>query len=268
VPFWLEVLSALDHARWAPGFLHISGLVDNGPVHRALGHAAAMSGRTCPVVHRERRPLLQSPLSADDYYRANVSARRRSEFARRRKRLAELGRMEVRELHEAGEVEAWSDAFLALEARGWKGKAGSAMAVNPATAGFFRRVIADAHAAGRLSFLRLDLDRRPVAMLTTFLARPGAFGFKCTFDEDYARFSPGMLLQIENLKVLEHHGLAWIDSCAKEEHPVASLWSEWRALVRVNVRLRGVSSLLSYGGACLIEEGGRLTAGLRRRMSA
>ena len=268
VNFWQAVLSALDEAPWAGGFLHVTGIADNGPIHRALAHAAALAGRTCPVVHRERRPLLRSPISADEIYRANVSAKRRSEFARRRKRLAELGRLEVRELHDAGEVEPWAREFLALEARGWKGKAGSALAADPATEAFFLRVIAEAHTAGRLSFLRLDLDRRPLAMLTTFLAPPGAFGFKCTYDEDYARFSVGNLLHIENLKTLERPDLAWIDSCAKEKHPVATLWSEWRSLVRVNVRLRGASRLFSYGGACLFEEGARLTAGLRGRMSA
>ena len=268
VPFWHAVLEALDEAPWAAGFLHVSGLVDGGPTHRALAHAAAMRGRTCPVVQRERRPLLESSLSAEDYYSRNVSAKRRSELARRRKRLAELGRLEVRELRRPEEVEPWASDFLALEASGWKGRAGSAMAGAPATERFFRRVIADAFSAGRLSFLRLDLDGRAVAMLTTFLAPPGAFGFKCTFDEAYARFSPGILLQIENLKALERPGIAWIDSCASEDHPVASLWSEWRSLVRVNVRLRGVSRLLSYGGACLVEEGARLTAGLRGRTSA
>jgi hypothetical protein len=265
VRFWQAVLAALDEARWASGFLHVSGLVDNGPIHRALAHAAAMSGRTCPVVHRERRPLLQSGVSAAEHYQANVSAKRRSELARRRKRLGELGRVAVRELRTADEVEPWSQEFLALEARGWKGKAGSAMASDPPIAGFFGHVIGEAHAAGRLSFLRLDLDDRPVAMLTTFLAPPGAFGFKCTFDEDYARFSPGILLQIENLKMLDRPDIAWTDSCAREDHPVAGLWSDWRSLVRVNVRLRGVSRLISYGGACLVEEGARLTAGLRRR---
>jgi CelD/BcsL family acetyltransferase involved in cellulose biosynthesis len=268
VAFWAAVLSALDEASWAAGFLHVSGLVDNGPIHRALVHAAALGGRTCPVVHRERRPLLESSLSSEDYYSRNVSAKRRSELGRRRKRLAELGRIEMRELRSADEIAPWSSDFLALEAAGWKGKAGSAMAADPANERFFRRVIADAFAAGRLSFLRLDLDRRPLAMLTTFLAPPGAFGFKCTFDEDYARFSPGILLQVENLKSLERPGIAWIDSCANEQHPVASLWSEWRSLVRVNVRLRGMSRLLSYGGACLVEEGARLAAGLRGRAAA
>ncbi|HEX4737482.1 MAG TPA: GNAT family N-acetyltransferase [Allosphingosinicella sp.] len=268
VAFWQAILSALDEASWASGFLHVSGLVDNGSVHRALVHAAALHGRTCPVVHRARRPLLECDLPAEDYYARNVSSKRRSELARRRRRLAELGSLEVRELRTSDELEPWSSEFLALEAKGWKGKAGSAMAADPATEHFFRRAIAEAFAAGRLNFLRLDLDGRAVAMLTSFLAPPGAFGFKCTFDEDYARFSPGILLHIDNLRLLDRPGIAWIDSCANEDHPVASLWSEWRSLVRVNVRLRGVSRLLSYGGACLLEEGARLTAGLRGKTAA
>lgn len=266
--FWQAVLSTLDRASWAPGFLHVSGLAENGPVHCALMEAASLRSRACSVVHRQRRPMLQSGLSPDDYYKRNVGSKRRSEFQRRRKRLSELGQVEIRELNSPDEVERWSTEFLMLEAAGWKGKAGSAMAASPATERFFRRVIADAFSAGRLSFLRLDLDGRPLAMLTTLLAPPGAFGFKSAFAEDYARFSPGILLQIENLRSLEHPGIDWTDSCAREDHPVASLWSEWRTLVRVNVRLRGLSRMLSYGGACLLENGARLKAGLRARRSA
>ena len=265
VRFWQAVLAALDEARWASGFLHVSGLVDNGPIHRALAHAAAMSGRTCPVVHRERRPLLQSGLSAAEHYQANVSAKRRSELARRRKRLGELGQSRCascgrRTRSSPGRRSSWR----------WRRADGRArrdrpwppirrLRVSLATSSAKR--MPPAGSASSVSTSMTD----PVAMLTTFLAPPGAFGFKCTFDEDYARFSPGILLQIENLKMLDRPDIAWTDSCAREDHPVAGLWSDWRSLVRVNVRLRGVSRLISYGGACLVEEGARLTAGLRRR---
>jgi hypothetical protein len=260
IPFWRAMLAALDAAPWARGFLHVSGLVENGPIHRGLAVAAESLDRGCPIVHRERRPLLQTTLLPGDYYQRNVGKKRRGEYRRLRNRLAELGRLEVRELRAAGDVSSWCDQFLALEAAGWKGKAGSAMAASPATAAFFRRAITGAFEARRLHFLRLDLDGRPVAMLSSLLAPPGAFGFKCAFDEAYARYSPGILLQIENLKMLERPDIAWTDSCASENHPIASLWSEWRSLVRVNVRLRGVSRLFSYGGARLLEEGARLAA--------
>jgi CelD/BcsL family acetyltransferase involved in cellulose biosynthesis len=263
--FWHSVILWLDRAEWAPGFLHVSGLVEGGPVHRALAAMARTTGRACAIVHRTRRPLLESALSAEDYYRRNLNAKRRSDYARRRKRLAELGALATRTLEAEDEIEAWCDDFLALEHAGWKGDAGSALASRPDTAAFFRDAVAGAFAAGRLHFLRLDLDRRPVAMLSTFLAAPGAFGFKCAFDETHGRFSPGMLLQIDNLAMLDRPGIAWTDSCASEDHPVAGLWSEWRNLVRVNIRLRGVSRLISFSGARMLEGGARIAAGLGRR---
>jgi CelD/BcsL family acetyltransferase involved in cellulose biosynthesis len=258
--FWTAALAALDEASWAKGFLHVTGLVENGPIHRGLTEAAASLGRGCPVVHRERRPLLQSDLDPEAYYERNVGRKRRSEYRRLRSRLAELGRLEVRELRIAEELDCWCDAFLALEAAGWKGEKGSAMACSAATAAFFRSAIASAFAAGRLHFLRLDLDGRPLAMLTSLLAPPGAFGFKSAFDESFARYSPGILLQLENLRILDRPDIDWTDSCASADHPVASLWSEWRSLVRVTVRLRGLSGLLSYGSARLLEEGARLAS--------
>jgi hypothetical protein len=270
VNFWQAVIETLDAADWAPGFLHVSGLIEGGPVLVALVIAARLAGRDCPIVHRERRPLLESKLSADAYYQRNVAAKRRSDYARRRKRLAELGTLATRTLVDGAELGAWCDHFLALESSGWKGKADSALACRPETAAFFRDAVAGAFAAGRLRFLRLDLDGRPLAMLSTFLAAPGAFGFKSAFDEAHGRYSPGMLLQIANLDLLDRPDIAWADSCACENHPVASLWSEWRTLVRVNVRLGGVARLASYGGAWLIEEAARLAAGFapRRREPA
>jgi len=265
--FWRAALEQLDAADWASGFLHVTALAEGGPVHRGLVAAAASMDRACPVVHRERRPLLHSDLSPEDYFERNVSKKRRSEYRRLRSRLAEAGRLELRSLEDAAQVGPWSEEFLALESAGWKGEAGSALACAPATAAFFREAIAGAFAAGRLSFLRLDVDRRPIAMLTSFLAPPGAFGFKSAIDPDFARYSPGMLLQIDNLAILDQPEIEWMDSCASEQHPVASLWSEWRDLVRVSVRLSGFSRGLAYSGARLIEEGARLVGPRRRSAS-
>ena len=44
---------------------------------------------------------------------------------------------------------------------------------------------------------------------------------------DYARFSPGVLIQLENLKILDRGDVAWMDSCAVQDHPmIDSLWTE------------------------------------------
>src|SRR3954447_7520683 len=43
--FWWQVIETLDAAPWARGFFHMTGLVEDGPVHRGLAEAAASFGR-------------------------------------------------------------------------------------------------------------------------------------------------------------------------------------------------------------------------------
>ncbi|MGF1550017.1 MAG: GNAT family N-acetyltransferase [Sphingomonadaceae bacterium] len=254
-PFWRALIETLDGTSWARGFLHVDGLAEDGPVHRGLKAASAALGRRAPVVYRERRALLEAGLSPEQYLKRNLRKKRRDEFKRLRKRLGECGRLETRELGQAEEIGPWCQEFLRLEAAGWKGRAGSALACCPSAADFFRRAVAGAFAAGRLHFLRLDLDRRPIAMLTGFLAPPGAFGFKTAFDEAFARFSPGVLLQLDYLAMLERPGIEWTDSCAGETHPTASLWSGRRSVVRITLRLKGMRRGAAYLAARALEQG-------------
>jgi len=69
---------------------------------------------------------------------------------------------------------------------------------------------------------------------------PGAYSFKTAFDEDYARFSPGMLLQLENLTLIERPDIYWADSCAVEGHPmIERLWRDKRRMVSRNIAIGG-----------------------------
>ena len=77
-------------------------------------------------------------------------------------------------------------------------------------------------------------------MLANFLTPPGAFSYKTAFDEDYARFSPGVLLQRENLAILDRSAVEWVDSCAAEAHPMIDhLWRERRAIARHSLAIGG-----------------------------
>ena len=230
--FWTAAIAALDDADWAPNFLHLRGLAEGGAVHRGLAGA--------DIVHREVRAFLASDLSPAAYYERAVRPKKRKEIRRLRNRLAELGPVAVRTLDDDAALGAWCDSYLALEKAGWKGREGSALACRPETELFFRDAVAAAWAAGRLQFLRLDLGARPIAMLVNFLCPPGSFSFKTVFDEDYARFSPGVLIQLENLAILARPDIAWMDSCAVEHHPmIDGLWTERRSIVRLTIPLKG-----------------------------
>jgi CelD/BcsL family acetyltransferase involved in cellulose biosynthesis len=254
--FWAALLGDLDNAAWARGFLHLNGLVEGGPVHAGLVAAAAALGRPAAVVQRQKRAALASDLSPDDYFERTVRKKKRKELKRLAARLAELGSVASRTLAPGEDWRPWCDAFLALERSGWKGRNGSALACAPESEAFFRDALAGAAAAGRLQLRSLELDGRPIAMLVNFLVPPGSFSFKIAFDEDYARFSPGVLIQIDNLDILRRGDIAWMDSCAAENHPmIDSLWGERRTIVRVSVPLSGVRRRLIYEACRFVEDG-------------
>lgn len=245
--FWSILLGWCDAAPWAKTLVQVPRLTEDGPLHRALVDVARVRGAEAEIVHREERALLDSELSAEAYWDAAVRAKKRKEHRRQANRLAEQGAVTFRRWSAGEAVEPWIDAFLDLEARGWKGRAGSALASHGETEAWFRAILAGAAEAGRLDMRALDLDGRPLAMLVNFLCPPGGFSFKTAFDEDFARFSPGVLLQQANLDLLDDDRIAWVDSCAAPGHPmIDSVWRERRALLWVNVPLGGTGDRLRF----------------------
>jgi CelD/BcsL family acetyltransferase involved in cellulose biosynthesis len=259
IAFWHAALALLDAADWAPGFLHLIALDATGPVLHAL-----QATRRADIVHRSERAMLHNALSPTDYYETHIRKKKRKEIGRLQSRLREEGDVRFEKLANAASMDSWIEDFLALEAAGWKGRGGSALGADPDTAAFFRKTVRGAQAASRLEILRLTLDARPIAMLVNFLTPPGSFSFKIAFDEDYARFSPGVLIQVENLNILDSQDIAWMDSCAAEDHPmINSLWAERREIVRVTVPLAGAKRRAIFRAARALETAAAIARGKR-----
>lgn len=238
--FWQALLATLDRAPGRALFLHLPGLPLESAGVAALKQVARAQGRRHALVHREQRALLHSDLPPEAYLETALSGKKRKELRRQYARLSELDDLAFVRRTDAAGLPEWTEAFLALEQAGWKGQAGSALACAPATTALFRAALSGAAARGKLERLTLTLDGRPIAMLASFIAPPGAFSFKTAFDEAFARFSPGVLLQRENLGLLDRAGVAWCDSCAAADHPMIDhLWRERRAIGRLSIALGG-----------------------------
>jgi CelD/BcsL family acetyltransferase involved in cellulose biosynthesis len=238
--FWRALLAWADRRGGLALFLHLANVALEGPVHRALMDVLAEQGRNAGVVHREERALLASHLSPEDYLAASMTGKKRKELRRQMARLGECGEVAFRRQTGSEGLDQWIAAFLALEAAGWKGEAGSALALRPETRALFAESLRGGAARGRLERLSLNLDGRPIAMLANFVTPPGLFSYKTAFDEDFARFSPGVLLQCENLKLLERPDIAWADSCAAADHPMIDrIWRERRPVGRLSIAIGG-----------------------------
>jgi CelD/BcsL family acetyltransferase involved in cellulose biosynthesis len=245
--FWCALFAWADAHAGPALFLHMPTMPLGGPLADALFARGEQEGRRVAVVQREERALLSSALSPDDYLQQAVPGKKRKEYRRQHARLSEQGRLEFSRQDSTTGLAVWIDHFLALEAQGWKGRAGSALACADQTELLFRDSLNEAGKRGLLERLTLSLDGRPIAMLATFLTAPGAFSYKTTFDERYSRFSPGVLLQLENLSLLQRDGIDWCDSCAAADHPmIDSLWMERRRVGRLSIAIGGVARRAAF----------------------
>lgn len=222
----------------------------DGPFARTLIDVLRdRSALTLPI-EAWNRALIVPGTNADDYVANAVSSGTRKELKRHRKRLGELGRFEARALARDESVEPWIEHFLALEAAGWKGETHTALGCTDGQREFFATVARAAHARGQLRMLGFFLDDRPIALKCNFLsAGRGSFAFKIAYDERYAKHSPGMLLEVDNIGLLHAEpDVGWMDSCAIPKHPMIDrLWTERRTIQHLAIAVGGCGANLGLG---------------------
>jgi len=252
--FWRAVLDWADRNAGPALFLHLAATALHGPVYDGLRNVLIQQDRPAGVVHREERAMLSSRLSPQAYFEESLSGKKRKELRRQLARLSELGEVQfTRSRNDAG-LDRWIEDFLALEHSGWKGTAGSALASHQATAQLFRDALHGAAAQGKLERLTLTLEGAPIAMLINFLVPPGAYSYKTAFDERYARYSPGVLVQRENLDLLDDDRVAWCDSCAAADHPMIDhIWRERRAVGHLSIAIGGKLRRSLFSGLLRLE---------------
>src|SRR5207237_567716 len=115
---------------------------------------------------------------------------------------------------------------------GWKGRAGTAMSASEVEKEFFKEIVAEAFRRDRLMMLATRLDGQTIAEKCNFLAGAGSFAFKIAFDESHAQSSPGVHLEIENIRRSHLQiGLEWMDSCSVADNFINSLWRDRRTIL-------------------------------------
>jgi hypothetical protein len=165
------------------------------------------------------RALFRPDADADTYLRERLHRTRR-EVKRHERRLSEMGRLEYLALEPGHNVDAWIEEFLQLEAISWKGIAGRALIQDADERQYFVEVAREAFRRGQLSMFALHLDGRPISQHCGFVSGSGAFSFKVAFDEQYARYSPGVLLDLEIIRQLHARPqIRWLDFCSDPFHP-------------------------------------------------
>jgi hypothetical protein len=204
------------------------GIRSDGVFRHALIDTLNRFGSTAFHERSHTRAYFQPAINVDRYLEDSISGKKRKELRRQERRLGEKGALRYDRLAPDGDLDAWLHEFLELEAHGWKGRRGTALKNDPAALAVFRGYARGAFERNRWMTLALRLDGRAIAMKCNLLAGDGGVAFKIAYDESYAQFSPGVLLEIEHLRRLHEPGApAWMDSGAAADHPmIGHLWRD------------------------------------------
>ena len=254
---WCEpaVAAWLDHVAAAPDlpkFLLMPYLPAQGAAvfETALTHR---NGR-CAEFAYQVRAMLRPDNGRAGYLDIAIPHKKRKELRRQRKRLADLGKMTSEATNAPPALQAALADFLALEASGWKGHAGTAAQGNDALRRFVEQAVTALAAESKASVARLALDGRAVAAIVTLRSGDAAWCWKVAYDEAFARHSPGVQLLLDVTQgLLDDTSIARADSCATPDHPMID--HVWRERLVLSDRLMSVGrcSAVSFAGVCALE---------------
>ena len=202
-----------------------------GGFHQALVDILYQQRFASRIERRYLRALYQVPDSPSGHPAPALSGETRRQLRRRRERLAEIGAVEYSTLERADAPEVWLREFLELEAGGWKGTEKTALASSAAHAEFFVEASMRALARDAVFGSALRLDGRMIAGRIVYRSGEGSCLFKLAYDEQYAAFSPGTILELETMVHGVPEGVRWTDSgtSASSTH-YRRLWSHTRTI--------------------------------------
>ncbi len=235
-----EAMTVMLRTLRSPGLPGITVLdwLDDGPVADQLVRSAHQLGMARRPYHRWERPVLR------EVHDAGLRQRHSRKWARNQERMGrrmgeELGGEP--ELRDRSGDPAAVDLLLGLEAAGYKRRSGVAAATQPGETAWFRQMCDRFRSEGRLHVYTLGVGVRTVAVILLVRGAGGLFALKTTYDEELARYSPGIQLHLalsDHVRAATDAG--WIDTCTYEGND---------PLLRLYPDRQGVSStVLATGG--------------------
>lgn len=247
----------LDHATdnpTLPGLLLMPYMRDDGAFANVFDAVVARRRSAVASFGRHQRAMLAPEDGRADYLGHALARRRRKELSRQWRRLQDFGPAAISCAETLAAVATALEDFFQLEASGWKGRLGTAVAGNPEIRQFVTHSVIDLAAQRRAALYRLCVGDRPIAACITLRSGPSAWLWKIAYDEAYARFSPGAQLMVRVTEALLRDAtIAQVDSLATPNHPMIDhIWRE-RCTISDRLILLKTDSLVPFSFVCHLE---------------
>ncbi len=258
-----------DPALELPKVLVLDWQRMDGAVVGLLRQAATRLGLQFESALVHQRALLapdrQEKPEDEPYIRAAMGKKRFRESRRQLRKLQELGAVSFEVATRSDEVLNAVEGFLTLEARGWKGRSGTALYSLKQIAAFSRQAVSSLAAEGRCTIYTMKLDGHILASLICFNSSGEYYSWKTAFDEEYRNFSPGVQILIRATgHMLSLSKFSSTDSLAVAEHNLMDhVWRERQNIGSILVGIGTGSANSTIRAASAIERYNRIKQQLK-----
>ncbi|MGE0752704.1 MAG: GNAT family N-acetyltransferase [Variibacter sp.] len=239
----------------------------NGRWAAVLMAALHRGGGRIAFFGTHRRAILAPSHDRRGYLNRALRARKRKELRRQARRLSDQGALIVSHAVSPQAIASALEAFMVLEAQGWKGRVGGAAAMNVDIGAFMRSAVGNLAARDGARIVQLMLDDRLIASGIVLRSGDHAWFWKIAYDETVARASPGVQLTLELTQaLLDDQDVMRTDSCATADHPmIDKLWRERLDLADHLVQI-GPGRNLRFTLACALETARRAAISVVKRV--
>jgi CelD/BcsL family acetyltransferase involved in cellulose biosynthesis len=235
-----------------PGLLLLPLLPADGPFAAALDAILRRVQMPAADFNGHRRAQFEPRGDRLRYVEHSLSRHKRKELRRGMRRLEDTGAVLFAATMQPAAIAAALEDFFALESRGWKGRAGTAADCDDDIRCFIAAAVAGLAAHGKAVIDRLLVDGRAIAATITLRSGDAAWFWKIVYDENFAQYSPGVMLTVAVTEdLVDDATIARTDSCATPDHPMIDhIWRERLALCD---RLIAVRPQAPYASARRLE---------------
>lgn len=248
-PFGAPLLDGADPETALAGLLAAPRALDlpprlllpNAPADGPLADRLTALGMARAAYWTHARGLLDLRVHAPEAragYLDHLSGQRRRRLRRARGRLEADGAVAFEMLDAPEALRQALDEHVALEAAGWKGRAGTSLGQRPAEVAFLHAALADLGTEGGVRIARLRRAGRTLASLILPVTGSEAWVLKIAHDETEPEAAPGVQLvhRLTGAVVSGTWAIERIDSCAPPDFALGSLfWTERRQIAHLLV---------------------------------
>lgn len=200
------VVALLKAALQAPAGIRFFECISDGRLATALRDESIKAEAWLYVQRTTAAPRRATSMNRADLERS-LGRSKGAEVRRRMRRLSELdGGFSLKLGSFAPRFDDDLQDFFRIEASGWKGKGGTAISASETTERFYTDVATWAAENDQLELLLLKTGRQTIAASLAIADATHYYALKIGYDEQFRRYSPGVLLTLDRISKALVHG--------------------------------------------------------------